>query len=289
MKLQRLVVLLMISLIPPTALFAESSVWTVSSGESRVFLGGTIHILSQNDFPPPGEFERAYAQSGTIVFETDISEINSPETQLRLIEEFSYQDGTTLDAVLSEETYQKTEDYFLRLGIPMEGLISFRPGFIAITITAIELQKLGFNSEGIDYYYFGRAVSDGKDLGRLETVDEQIDFVVHMGEGIEDELIESTFRDTEQLPELMKSMMEAWRKGDLTVLEEVFVTSLDEEFPDIYRELIAERNNAWVPQIESMFDTEETEFVLVGTAHLVGPDGLLAQLSRRGYTVEYTR
>ena len=49
---------------------------------------------------------------------------------------------------------------------------------------------------------------------------------------------------------------------------------------------MVERNNAWMPQIEALLTTEEVEFVLVGALHLVGDDGLLAQLSAKGYRVE---
>jgi len=34
-----------------------------------------------------------------------------------------------------------------------------------------------------------------------------------------------------------------------------------------------------------MLETPGTEFVLVGAAHLVGEDGLLSLLERRGYTI----
>jgi hypothetical protein len=35
-----------------------------------------------------------------------------------------------------------------------------------------------------------------------------------------------------------------------------------------------------------MLRSRETELVLVGALHLVGPEGLIAQLKRRGYRVE---
>ena len=46
------------------------------------------------------------------------------------------------------------------------------------------------------------------------------------------------------------------------------------------------RNNAWIPQIEAMLNTNPTEAVLVGALHLVGNEGVLQQLRDRGYKVE---
>jgi uncharacterized protein YbaP (TraB family) len=57
------------------------------------------------------------------------------------------------------------------------------------------------------------------------------------------------------------------------------------ETPDLYESLLVNRNNNWMPKIEAMFDTDETEFVLVGVAHLVGEHGLTAMLQSKGYEI----
>jgi uncharacterized protein YbaP (TraB family) len=53
----------------------------------------------------------------------------------------------------------------------------------------------------------------------------------------------------------------------------------------MYQQLLVKRNQAWMPQIEAFLQTPETEMVLVGSAHLLGSDGLLIQLEKAGYTV----
>ena len=83
----------------------------------------------------------------------------------------------------------------------------------------------------------------------------------------------------------MKSMKQAWRRGNLAQLKAVGITPFKNEFPDIYQALIVDSNNAWLPTIEAMVKTSEVECVLVGALHLAGDDGLLAQLVARGYRV----
>ena len=41
-----------------------------------------------------------------------------------------------------------------------------------------------------------------------------------------------------------------------------------------------------MPQIEQLLSRTQPAFVVVGAAHLVGPDGLLALLAAKGYRVE---
>jgi uncharacterized protein YbaP (TraB family) len=40
-----------------------------------------------------------------------------------------------------------------------------------------------------------------------------------------------------------------------------------------------------MPQIEAMFEDPDTEFVLVGAAHLIGGEGLVQLLQSKGYEV----
>ena len=80
-------------------------------------------------------------------------------------------------------------------------------------------------------------------------------------------------------------MTRAWRAGDLETLERLSGVPMREQSPEFYQTLLVQRNEAWLPQIESMVASTEVELVLVGALHLAGEDGLLAMLTRRGYTV----
>ena len=40
--------------------FADSPVWRVTKGDHVLFIGGTVHLLTQADYPLPDAFEQAY-------------------------------------------------------------------------------------------------------------------------------------------------------------------------------------------------------------------------------------
>jgi uncharacterized protein YbaP (TraB family) len=54
--------------------------------------------------------------------------------------------------------------------------------------------------------------------------------------------------------------------------------------PEVYETLLAGRNRRWMPKVESCIQTSRC-FVVVGAAHLLGSDGLIALLKARGYSV----
>ena len=57
------------------------------------------------------------------------------------------------------------------------------------------------------------------------------------------------------------------------------------EAPELYEALILQRNLKWVLQTVRMLQDADTEFVLVGAAHIVDKNGLLDLLSQKGYEI----
>ena len=122
-------------------------------------------------------------------------------------------------------------------------------------------------------------------IGQLETVGEQLELISSLGDGQENEIINHTLQETKKLPDLMQTMKTAWRQGDNTALENIILRPFKKDFPGVYDRVVIQRNNTWLPKIETMLKTKEVEFILVGALHLIGEDGILAKLKQRGYTI----
>lgn len=268
-----------------SASLAQTSVWKASKGDENVYLGGTVHLLRPSDYPLPQPYETAYQDSDALYFETDIRGMNDFSIQARMLGELMYQDDRTLSSVLSPEVYAQLSSYAQGVGLPMQMMEKFKPGLLVTTLQLLEFQKMGYTPQGVDAFFDSRAMSDGKVVGQFETVDEQIGFLSRMGDGNENQFIELSLEDMKEIETSMDAMVASWRNGDANELSAVFVDDMKQSYPSVYKELLLDRNNNWMPQIEALFAQEGTEFVLVGAAHLVGDDGLLAQLQRRGYTV----
>jgi uncharacterized protein YbaP (TraB family) len=268
------------------SVIAASPVWKVEKNGHHLFIGGTIHVLASADYPLPSSFDMAYRQSEILVLETDMQKLQSPGFQATMLRELTYSDGRNLQKVLDRNTYRELEQFFSARGIPMEAIVNFKPGMVVTMMTMVELQRLGIDGVGVDAYYSARAIEDRKKLGQLEAVETQIAFLANMGAGQENEMLSFSLSDVEQLPGMMKSMKDAWRRGDVGKLEKLGISELKKDFPEIYKALLLDRNNAWMPKIEAMARTKEIELVLVGALHLAGRDGLLAQLKSRGYSIK---
>lgn len=269
-----------------TETLADSSVWSVRSGDNILYLGGTVHLLRPGDFPLPDEFEQAYRASSELYFETDIGSMNDLSVQTQMLQQLTYSDERTLRTVLSDEAYSALAAYTATAGLPIAMLEKFKPGLLVSTLQVLVFQSMGFTPQGVDAFFHTRAVGDGKGEGQLETVQEQIGFIEAMGEGNESEFILLSLEDLEETGDVMEDMIAAWRSGDSAELSKLFVEEMKADAPELYDSLLFQRNLRWVPQIDRMLQDADTEFVLVGAAHIVGEGGLLDLLAQKGYEIE---
>lgn len=271
-------------LLPGLAL-AQSALWRVSDGRHQLLIGGTVHALGAADYPLPSAFERAYGEASRLVFETDMAVISGVEFQLDMGERLSYTGEGSLRDDIDAETYRALQAWCEEHGIPMAVVDRLRPPMVSLVVMMTELQRLGIAGSGVEEYFYRRAEADGKALAALETPREQLAFLAGMGCGQEDALIRNSLRDARNAAGMMAELKTAWRAGDAAALERLGIDPLRREHPGLYRDLLVTRNRAWLGPLEALLATPETELVLVGALHLVGEDGLLALLRRRGYRV----
>ncbi len=269
--------------------WAETSLWEVRKNGDVTYLGGTCHMLRRSDYPLPAEFEKAYRAAEVVVFEADPGQLTSLEMLQTLTARGIYLDGTTLGQVLGSETWRMLVDYCRRAGLQLEALERLKPPLLAITLLGVELQRHGVDQGGVDLYYHEKALADGKRIAALETMEEQVDFILGMGKGNEDRFLKYALADLENLDEIFDHLIAAWRKGNENTLVALIQDETRKEFPEIYRTLFIERNAAWLPLVEKYLATPEKELVLVGVGHLVGEDGLVEALRRKGYEVSKVR
>lgn len=265
---------------------AASSVWQVSKGDSQLYIAGTVHLLPPAEFPLPDEFGRAYANADTLVFETDVRELETAQGMQLLMQQARYQDGRGLQQVLSPATYQQLSQFARAQGLDITPLDSFKPDFVLLTLMQLALQKAGMAGEGVDMYYLKQAASDSKPLLFLETVEQQLGMLLNISANNEDVFVQQNLEQLAELEQQLKQIIRAWRAGDTRQLSELAMAYTDTpEGKHFHQALLVQRNKNWLPQLQQMLATKEVELVLVGALHLAGEDNVLTLLQQQGYKV----
>jgi uncharacterized protein YbaP (TraB family) len=265
---------------------ARNFVWKATGKGSAIYLVGSVHFLTKDVYPLSTAFEAAYKDSDLLVEEVDLGEIEEPASQFQMLGRGMLPSSQSLDKIVSPATFAAVSKRFADMGMPIEPIKRFKPWLAALTLMAMEWQKGGFDAElGLDKHFYQRARSDGKTVQGLETVDYQLARFDEMSAELQDRLLAETIKgiDTEQAN--LTRLIEAWRTGDAPAVERIVLKDLAQE-AQLYQRLLVERNRNWLPKLEALFSRPRHALVVVGAAHLIGPDGLISMLKAKGYTVE---
>jgi uncharacterized protein YbaP (TraB family) len=168
-----------------------------------------------------------------------------------------------------------------------------KPEIAAAVVTRQAYVAMGYAFDrGADMSLLSLARTNKKPVHGFETVDEQIGFLNALSlQRHEDGTTALKRALASYAGELspdggdITTMAACWRTGNEACITRDVVNERQTS-PGEYEVLLRKRNAAWVPRIEDMTRGSDTVFITVGTAHLVGPDGLVAQLRAAGYTVE---
>lgn len=262
-----------------------ASVWQVSDGDNTMYIGGTLHILSPSDYPLPDAYNNAYKESDVLVFETDMQAVTSPAFAARVMQQNTYQNGKTIADDLSDDTYQKLTAFLKARQLPVAQVVTLKPAMLGLTLTMMEYQRAGLTSQGVDAHFYAKGAEQNKQIDWFESPDEQLAFISSMADGQEDAFIRYTLEDIQELDKLVGPMKKHWRSGNMDELHAITLEDFKQTYPDVYEDLLVNRNANWLPKIQELMETPETEFILVGTLHMPGDKGVLSLLEAQGYTI----
>jgi uncharacterized protein YbaP (TraB family) len=264
----------------------KNFLWSVEKGKSTIYLLGSIHLLPRELEALDKAIEAGYSDARIIVFETDIDGLSDPAFEAKVTSIGLLPEGQTLEQHLSQRTYALLQQKAGEFGLQAEIFNQFKPWLCALTLTSVELQRLGFNPNyGIDTYFFDKAKRDGKEIRFLESIDDQLGLFTEMSRQEEDIFLAKVLQELDTMRVQVVDMINAWKSGDSDTLASMVKVEF-EGYPEVYAKMLVERNQKWVQQIEDLLGQDGNSFVVVGAAHLVGDDSILEILKRKGFEVE---
>jgi uncharacterized protein len=265
---------------------ARNFIWRATGKDGVIYLVGSVHLLTKDFYPLSAALETAYKDTDHLVEEVDLGEMQEPGSQFQMLSRGMLPSNQSLDKLVSPATFAAVSKRFSDIGMPVEPVKRFKPWLAALTLMAMEWQKAGFDADlGIDKHFYDRAKTDGKTVQGLETIDYQLARFDEMSPELQDRLLAETLKDIDTEQANLTKLVDAWRAGDASAVERIVLKDLAQE-SQLYQRLLVERNKNWLPKLEALFSRPRHAFVVVGAAHLVGPDGLITMLKAKGYTIE---
>jgi uncharacterized protein YbaP (TraB family) len=261
---------------------AQSPVWALHGTHNTVYLAESVHLLKPGESTLPGAFNHAYEDSSQLVMEMDLAKLDTSGLSAWMLEHGRYPEGQSMSQALGAQRYARVAAQAAALGLPLEQLAVLRPWVVALTLTDLMYLQLGYDPQsGVEEQLLARTRRDGRATAGLETVDEELGQLEHMSAEDQARFLELTLQDLKDTSSETDQMLEAWRRGDTTQLAAQLSDAYN-QFPELYRVLVSERNQRWLPQIKSYLGADHNVLIVVGALHVVGKGGLLDLLRNAG-------
>jgi uncharacterized protein len=284
-RLLAVLVALFVGSLPLPAQTGKSFMWKVEGEGGSAYLLGSLHVLTPEWYPLNATINKAFADSKVLVEEVDLDETSDPAQMMAALMKAMLTDGKTLDQVIAPDTYAEVKRRAEKTGMPMMAINRMKPWLVAITLMAPTLQSAGYKPElGVDRHFYDRAIGSNMKRQALETLQYQLDRFDQLSPPLQEQLLKTTMEDLDTEVSSVNEMAQAWAFGNVAAIEKMTLKSLQES-PELYKRLLIERNNNWIPHVQQCLKQNAGCFIVVGAAHLVGPDGLPTLLSKKGYKV----
>jgi uncharacterized protein YbaP (TraB family) len=266
---------------------AAAFAWKATASQGgAIYLVGSLHLLTKDYYPLNPALEAAFKDADLVVEELDLAQMFAADAQVQMMTRGMFSADQSLETAISPATYALVTSRVAGLGLPLEAFTRLKPWFLALMLLGLEWQAAGFDPNlGLDKHFYDRAQAEGKRVEALETLEFQLSRFDQMTASEQDRMLAQTLKELDTQKASVTKLADAWKSGDAPTIERIVLQDLQSE-PRLYQWLLVDRNRNWLPKLEALFARPRRAFVVVGAAHLVGPDGLLAMLRAKGYTIE---
>jgi uncharacterized protein len=264
--------------------FAKNNIfWEVKNNKATVYLLGSVHFGSDEMYPLDTSIENSFSRSKYLVTEIRMDNITTDDIKL----DFFLKKKDSLQAYISDTTYQKVLKYFQSKQMTEMFVKKLSPTGVFLTISQLESLKAGLKADkGIDMYFINK--SSDKEKLELESIRSQFK-IFDIFKGHENELVEYALSSNLEQENTIDTLVNAWIKGDLNTLESLVLNDYNQDTSQLGKkfafEMLDSRNVKMENKIEQYLKTDDTYFVIVGAAHLVGTKGIIKMLEDKKYKV----
>ncbi len=261
---------------------ATPALWQADCpGERQAWLFGTVHALERPAAWRGDIVDKAMAESSLLMVE--LADPGNAKAGAEVWERLTKgPDQGLLSARLSPDKRAELALVLKRTGLHDTDFADTDTWAAALAVASASSRELD-SGNGID-----RAVIDamhGTPIVELEGRADQLAIFDSLPEKEQRDLLGAVVHDAAQARDEAADIAAAWRRGDMTAIARETARGMLAD-PQLREALFSARNRRWNERILAAMDSGDRPFVAVGTAHLVGPQGVPALLRASGCAVE---
>ncbi|HWD37495.1 MAG TPA: TraB/GumN family protein [Fimbriimonas sp.] len=265
----------------PTAV--KGLMWKATSGTSSIYMVGSIHIGSPKMYPLPSQYDEAFKRAKAVVVEADVNHID-PSMVATLMSDGMYSGDDNLFKHVSPDVAKQIRQFCkANPEFSEERFGQFKPWMASMMIEVAPALKSGMKVNlGIDEHFMSLATKAKKPIVEAESVDFQLKLLTSIPPDEQNDMLKDALKGQHDMKEGMGKLVSQWVAGDAASLTKEFIKEKPTKFD---HRILLDRNPHMADVAEGFLKKKEPCLFIVGAAHLLGPDGVVSILKKRGYTV----
>ncbi|MEO1281485.1 MAG: TraB/GumN family protein [Pseudomonadota bacterium] len=203
-----------------------------------------------------------------------------------------FDDGQTLDALLSEDEFAIVVDRMKDSDTPQHLARLFKPWVVSMimAVSKCERKKIAKGGLVLDMKLGELARKSSIPVVGLETIKSQLEASSQVPLDQQLQLLRASIAYAERADDLMETVLQLYLKRQLSFAVPLQVVlaekaGIDGTILRSFRRDLIERRNAIMSQRAEKLLEDGGAFIAVGALHLPGRNGLVAKFKRAGYTV----
>ncbi|GAB6108151.1 TraB/GumN family protein [Fusibacter bizertensis] len=276
--------------------------WKVEKGGNTVYLLGSVHVGSTDQYPLNTMLTDAFDASDALLVEADL--LNQAGGMDYFRSKAFYTDGTTIESHISKELYDKLINVLEKYNLDPSVYTTLKPWSLANELNVVSMSNTdqtegateGANL-GIDVYFTVKSYLTEKPVYELEGIPYQTDLFDNLTPefqetyltAVVDGILAPATGEATDSSKLLDEWLTYWIQGNLDKFTTSFNASSEEESTELTDMLFGKRDQDMAEKIKNILEQEgsTTYFVVVGAGHFINPTNIIKTLEADGYTVDW--
>jgi uncharacterized protein YbaP (TraB family) len=264
---------------------AQPPVWVVKVADCVLVLFGSVHILPPGLNWEPAKLVSALAVADDLWFELPIDAATEAETGRLAAQVGMLAPDQSLFKLLAPADAERLSQVAAMYQVSPTVLDRLQPWLAEIALAGGAYRKAGADAASGVEKTISAAAGPQAQRRAFETPAEQIGILSQAPWDEQVASLRQTMEEMQTKPDQFRTLVKAWVDGDMAALDREAIAQMRKTTPTLFKTLVTDRNAHWTKVLDARMKGHGHTVVVVGVGHLIGPDGVPAQLRALGYSV----
>lgn len=263
-------------------------------GQAPDWLLGTMHLSDPRVTELPEQAKAAFEASSVVVLESDeILDQQKAAAKMMARPDLMFFSGKeSIADYITPDERKLLEDELSKRGMPFAAVSRMKPWLLTsmVALPSCELSRKAKGMAFLDMKLASDGLAAGKEVKGVETLAEQMDVVASLPMSFHVKSLIGTVRYPQYTTDMMETTLQLYLRGQIGLVFPAGAYFAPEKNADDFKDmelfeekLITMRNHTMADRGEPIL-ARGNVFMAVGALHLIGDEGLVELLRKKGYT-----